>query len=41
MPPGKAGLANDLRASDLTLEKVERLLEAGSQRHVQSGWAVK
>ncbi len=28
MPPGKAGFANDLRASDLTLEKVERLLEA-------------
>lgn len=37
MPPGKAGFANDLRASDLTLEKVERLLEAGPQRHVPVG----
>ena len=41
MPPGKAGFANDLRASDLTLEKSSASWKLGRSGTFQSGWAVK
>ncbi len=41
MPPGKAGFANDLRASDPMLEKSSASWKLGRSGTFQSGWAVK